>query len=94
MDKEDVVHIYKRILLSHKKLNNAICSNMDGPRDYHTKLSKAEKDTSYDIIRGIKKKMIQVNLFIKQKQTHSFQKQSCGNQRGNMKRRHKLGGWD
>ena len=51
-----MVHIYKRILLSHKKLNNAICSNMDGPRDYHTKLSKAEKDTSYDIIRGIKKK--------------------------------------
>ena len=26
------------VLLSHKKEgNNAICSNMDGPRDYHTK---------------------------------------------------------
>ena len=38
MDKEDVVHIYNGILLSHKKhQNNAICSNMDGPRDYHTK---------------------------------------------------------
>ena len=36
-DKEDVVHIYNGILLSHKKeQNNAICSNMDGPRDYHT----------------------------------------------------------
>ena len=32
MDKEDVVWN-----MSHKKLNNAICSNMDGPRDYHTK---------------------------------------------------------
>ena len=37
MDKEDVVHIYSGILLSHKKeQNNAICSNMDGLRDYHT----------------------------------------------------------
>ena len=32
-------YIYKNgILLSHKnKQKNAICSNMDGPRDYHTK---------------------------------------------------------
>ena len=38
MDKEDVVHIYNRILLSHKKeQNNTICSNMDGPGDAHTK---------------------------------------------------------
>ena len=37
MVKEDVVHIYSAILLSHKKEgNNAICSNMDGPRDCHT----------------------------------------------------------
>ena len=43
MDKEDVVHIYNGIPLSHKKeWNNAICSNMDGPRDYHTKQSKSE----------------------------------------------------
>ena len=37
MDKEDVVHIYNGILLSHKKeQNNAICSDMDEPRDCHT----------------------------------------------------------
>ena len=36
MDKEDVV--YNGILLSHKKeWNNAILSNIDGQRDYHTK---------------------------------------------------------
>ena len=23
--------------------NNAICSNMDGPRDYHTKQSQSER---------------------------------------------------
>ena len=49
MDKEDVIHVYNGILLSHKKeWNNAICSNMDGPRDYHTK-SDREIQISYDI---------------------------------------------
>ena len=54
MDKEDVVYIHNGILLSHKKeWNNAICSNMDGPRDYLSKWSKSDKereilyDTSY-----------------------------------------------
>ena len=52
MDKEDVVYIYYEILLSHKKeWNIAILSNMDGPRDYHTKWSKSyrERQISYDI---------------------------------------------
>ena len=45
MDKEDVLHIDNGILLSHKEeWNNAICSNMDGPRDYHTKWSKSERE--------------------------------------------------
>ena len=40
MDKEDVEYIYNVILLSHKKeWNNVICSNMDGPKDYHIKKS-------------------------------------------------------
>ena len=45
MDKEDVVHIHNRILLSHKKKeqNNAICSNIDRPRDCHTEWSKSER---------------------------------------------------
>ena len=52
MDKEDVVYIniYNGILLSHnKEWNNAICSNVDETRDYHTKWSKSEKEISYDI---------------------------------------------
>ena len=33
------------ILLNPKKeWNNAICSNMDGPKDYHAKQSQTEKD--------------------------------------------------
>ena len=27
-----------------KEWNNAICNNMDGPRDYHTKWSKSERE--------------------------------------------------
>ena len=52
MDKEDVVRIYNGILPRHKKeWNNVICSNMDGPRGYHAKWSKSdrERQTSYDI---------------------------------------------
>ena len=44
--------IYNGILLNHiKEWNNAICSNMDGPRAYHTKWSKSEKERQipYDI---------------------------------------------
>ena len=48
-----MAHIYNGILLRHKKeQNNAICSNMDATRDYHTKWSKSERDRQiwYDII--------------------------------------------
>ena len=45
IDREDVIHIYSRILLSHQKeQNNAICSDMDGPRDCHTEWSKSERE--------------------------------------------------
>ena len=47
-----MVHIYNGIFLSHKKeWNNAICSNMDGPRDCHTEWNKSEREQQipYDI---------------------------------------------
>ena len=76
----------KGILLSHKKgWNNTICSNMDGPRDYHTKWSKLERERqiSYDMAYMCNlKKMIQMNLFTKQKQTHRHKRQTYGYQRG------------
>ena len=44
MDKEAVVHLQSGILLSHKEeWNNAICSNKDGPRDYHTEVSEVSE---------------------------------------------------
>ena len=43
--KEKLVHIYNGILPSNEKeWNNAICYNVDGPGDYHTKWSKSHKE--------------------------------------------------
>ena len=56
MDQEDVVYTHSGVLFSHKKEgNNAIWSNMDGPRDYYTKWSQTEKDKHHDtsLICGI-----------------------------------------
>ena len=92
-----MVYIHNGILLSHKKeWNNAICSNMDRPRDCHTKWSKSdrERQISYDITYMWNlKKMVQMNLFTKQKQTHKHGKQAYGYQRGKVGR-DKLGVWD
>ena len=45
MDKEDAVHIYNKILLSHKKeWNNAICSIMDLEMIIVSEVSQEEKD--------------------------------------------------
>ena len=55
IDKEDVMHTHTHththtrthtgILLSHQKeWANVICSHIGGPRDYHTKWSKSERE--------------------------------------------------
>ena len=50
MTKEDVIHIYNGVTLSHKReWNNAICRNVDGPENYCTKWSKSDKDKYYMI---------------------------------------------
>ena len=77
---KDVVYIYNGILLSHKEeWNNAICNNMDELRDYHTKLSQTEKEKYHMIscICGILK-LIQMNCFTIQKQTHRHREQIYG----------------
>ena len=52
MDKEDVVHIYNGILLSHKKSEiMPSAATMDRTRESHTKWSEseAERQTAYDV---------------------------------------------
>ena len=51
MDKEDVAHIYNRILLSHKKERNwVICRDVDGTRDCHIECSKSEREKQISYI--------------------------------------------
>ena len=59
-----------------------------------SEVSQTEKD-KYDITNMWNLiKMMQKNLFTKQKQTQRFQNQAYGYQRGNMAGRDELGGWD
>ena len=49
---KDVVYIYNGVLLSYREeWSNAICSNMRGPRDYHTNWRKWERERQipYDV---------------------------------------------
>ena len=55
-----------------KERNNDICSNMGGPRDYHTKWSWWKTYHSY----VESKKIIKMNLFAEQKQIKSLKANS------------------
>ena len=57
---------------------------MDGGRDYNTKWSKSDRERQilYDITYMWNLKIIQMNLFTKQKQTHRHRKQIYSYQRG------------
>ena len=72
IDIDIYIWIYKMEYYSAiKEWNNAICSNINGPRDYYTEWSKSDKDKYHMISLNMWNliKMTQKNLFIKQKQT-------------------------
>ena len=58
-------------LTTKREWNNAIYSNMDGPRDYHTKWKKLDKDKyrMISVIYGIFKK--DTNEFIYKTETQT-----------------------
>ena len=55
---------------------------MDGPRSYHTKWSKSDKEKYHDVTYMESNEMIQMNLFTKQRKKHRHRKQSYVYQRG------------
>ena len=73
---------------------NAIYSNMDGPRHYHAKWSKSDREshTSYNTtyMWNLKKKNDKSELIWKTEQTHRIQKQTYSYQR----EKPGLGVWD
>ena len=88
MDEEDVVYIYKGILLSHKKeWNFAICNNMDVLGGHYAKWNKSDRERQilYHLYVESKKYDKLVSLTEK-KQTHRYREQmrgyQCGEGRG------------
>ena len=58
--------------LSHKKEENiAICSNMDGPRDYHTMWSKSDRERQIYIVYMWNFKKNDANELIYRKEINS-----------------------
>ena len=74
-----------------KELNNTICSNMDGPIIL-SEVSQRKTNIIWHHLYVKSKKMIQMNLFMKQ--THRHRKQTYGYQRGKVGGRDKLGIWE
>ena len=99
MDKEEVVYGQIGISVTQKikELNNAICSNMNGPRDYHTKWSKSdrERQISYDITSMWNLiKMIQMKLFTNRKRLTDLEIKLMVTRGEMWGGSDKLGGWD
>ena len=44
------IHTHNRTLLSHENEYNAICLNMAGPIEYHTKGNKSGREDTYHMI--------------------------------------------
>ena len=76
-----MILIYNGLSLSHiKGWNSAICSNMDGPEDYHTKWRKSDRERQiyYIAYMGTLKEMTEMNLFTNEKQPHRLREWTYG----------------
>ena len=61
------IHTMEYYPATKKEWNNAICSNMDGPRDYHSKWNTSDREgqTASDVIYTWNLKYNTTNLFTK-----------------------------
>ena len=67
-----MVHMYIGILPSHyKEWNNAICSNMNGLGDYHTKWNKSKTNFIRYCLCAESKKIYNTNELIYETETGS-----------------------
>ena len=61
LSKGDMVYTptHRNITQTEERMKHVICSNMDGPRNYHTTLSKSERkrQTSYYHLLNMKVKL-------------------------------------
>ena len=84
MDREKVVHIQNRLVLSHKNWNDAIWSNMDGLRAYLTNWNKLYREGKIpnDTAYMWNLSFTQMKISMKEKQTHGNREQTYGLQEG------------
>ena len=77
-----MVHTYSGIVLRHKKeRNNAICSHLDGSRDYHTK-SDRETQMPYDSTYILNLKKWYKWTYLQNRNRLRLRKQTYGYQKG------------
>ena len=73
-----------KIAVFEKDIIMKYCSNMDGPRAYHTKWNKSDRERQipYMSLIGRIENMTQINLSVKWKQTDRYREQTHGCQEG------------
>ena len=78
------IHTTEVYPVIREEWNNAICSNVDGTKDFHTKRRKSggERKVPYNVIYVWNLKYDTMNLPTKQKQTHRHREHTCGCQGG------------
>ena len=79
-----------------KEWNNTICSNIDGPRDYHTKWSQTEKDNYHmiSLICQSKKRYTNKLVYKNRNRLTDIENQSLVTKGETREGRDKLEGWD
>jgi len=76
---EDVA--YNGVVLSHKKWNTAICSKVDGPREYYAWWNVRQRKVLYYIYHlYVEFKNYTNQSICKKKETHRYRKQTCNYQ--------------
>ena len=95
---KDVADIYNGIFTIRKEQNEAICSDMDRSRDYHTKWSKSdrERQLSYDITYMCNQifKNDTNELIYKTETASQISKSNLSYQQGNIGESDELRDWD
>ena len=93
MIKDDVVHAYSGISLTHKKSEIMLfVTRMDLEIIILNEACQTKTNMMWYHLYVESKKMIQTNLFRKQKQTHRLRKQTYSYQREKGEGKYKLGG--
>ena len=67
-----------------------MCNNKDGPRDYHTKQSRSERQILYDIPYMQNPTYDTMNVSMKQKQNHRHREEIRGCQGGSRGRERRI----